>query len=352
MKKIAVITRDEEQCGIFGYTISALRILQTSTEYEYELHRCSLPFKQGHQVYIDWLESIKADAFLYNFCPITMPWLLPPVMAAVKRPHFVISGHDIIWFDATDWATLIKDRTTPNHVWSVDPTWEGWFGVNTGTEQIALSARRFTDNDIVYESPNYSTLPRPVITYPELSYTPPGDVVRVGTFGLSSTWKNYDKIVERVCRDFPDQPVHLIIRATQGKWEGHDNSMGNNQAEAAKKLATSNVTVEITYEFLPSQQDLATWLNTLDLILFIYEPNWNRYAVSSSLDHALAARKPIALNDSKMFSHARHIPEIYIEQNSLKDIMERGIEPLLPLYEKYSYNSFIEEVESKIRKFI
>lgn len=357
MKKIAVITRDEDHCGIFGYTMSALQILQASTTYEYKLYPCALEFNQPDAVYVDWLNSIDADAFLYNFCPITMPWLLPSVLKAVNKPHFVISGHDVIWIDGNDWATHIKDRKVPAHVYNVDPTWQGWFGVFTQPDnRLVLSPRQVNPDDIVYTTPNYTVLPRPIVSYAELQYAPPGEVIRIATFGISQVWKNYDKIVQRVCADFPDQPVHLTIRATQGNWvqdnKPHDNGAGNALAEQAKSMASSNVTVEVVHDFLPTHKEIAAWLNTYDLILFMYEPNWNRFAVSSSLDHALAAKKPVAVNHSKMFSHVSHIPEIYIENKSLKEIMAQGIEPLKPLYEQWSNDNFIQAIETPMRKIL
>lgn len=353
MKKIAVITRNEKNCGIYGYTQTMMRVLETSTNYQYKLYPCDLKLHGlESQVYIDWLNSIDADAFLYNWCPITMPWLTLYVLQSVQKPHFIVSGHDAIWFEIND-PVPIHERVIPAHVWSVDPYWMGL----VITEDNLLAAKVTSDSDILYEANNYSALPRPVPFYSDLKYSPPNkDVIKIGTFGLSGKTKNYEKIVERVCHDFPDQQVHLTLRATKGKWiekdgSEHDNSEGNKYAEYAKTLATPNVHVEITYDFIYDQHELATWLNSLDLIVFVYDPAWLRTAVSSSIDHALAARKPIAINLSKMFSHVLR-PDILIEKNSLKDILDRGITPLLPLYEEFSYTNFLHAIESKLAKFV
>jgi hypothetical protein len=77
-----------------------------------------------------------------------------------------------------------------------------------------------------------------------------------------------------------------------------------------------------------------------------------RSAVSSSLDHGLESKKPVALNRSKMFSHVWDIPEIFLESNSLKDIIKRGTKPLDPVYNRWTHNVFLNAVESKLDKFL
>ena len=362
MKKIALVNRNVKFCGIYGYTMSAYTILQESKKYQYELHLCDLSQDAGTEESVAWVNSINADAVIFNWCPYTMNWLNTEVMYALRdRPYFVISGHDYVWVDVHH-PLPVAQRTRPNYVWSVDPTFSGFVTpeMKKYGEQL-----KFTEEEMceLARLPNYGSLPRPVIDYKDIQYREPNwDHIVVGTFGFSATSKGYDQIIRVINQDLADvAKVTLQLYATHGQWKGYDPTPGDNLANKIRDLANPNVTVEIYHEFMEDPHVLAKRLHELDAVIFIYDyfvgdantkTNKARSAVSSSLDHGLASKQPVALNRSKMFSHVWDIPELFLENNSLKDIIKRGTKPLDPVYNRWTHDVYRNAIESKLDKFL
>ena len=75
--------------------------------------------------------------------------------------------------------------------------------------------------------------------------------------------------------------------------------------------------------------------------------------LASSPDYALAAKRPIAVTKSHQLRNFLSIsPSICIEDNSLKDIISFGIEPLKDLYQLYSEENVIKDYELTIEKIL
>ena len=141
------------------------------------------------------------------------------------------------------------------------------------------------------------------------------------------------------------------------------------------KIANQNVKIWTSVDYVPDRKNLIRWLNRNDINIFAYQDMPWRNAVSSSLDLALSAKKPVALIYGSMFKHVFDVPEIFLfdtehwdpilgkrgprfeteeelklalDQNYSRTIMgiyEQGLEPLQQLYVKWSEQNFIDAFE-------
>ena len=75
-------------------------------------------------------------------------------------------------------------------------------------------------------------------------------------------------------------------------------------------------------------------------------------STSSALDLALAARKPVALSRSSYFSHAHAVPGVWVEENSLLEIMERGIDVWDDFLKVHSEQAVLDAVERPLEKYL
>ncbi len=91
-----------------------------------------------------------------------------------------------------------------------------------------------------------------------------------------------------------------IPRAFYGDDAG---SMAAQQAQAARAVTIGGVRVQVEHEFL-EEGALVQWLAANDMNVFFYERNGGR-GIASALDYAIAAQRPIAINESHMFRHVR-----------------------------------------------
>jgi hypothetical protein len=103
--------------------------------------------------------------------------------------------------------------------------------------------------------------------------------------------------------------------------------------------------VEVSHAFM-STEEVVKWLNQNTLNCY-----FNHYpdpaGIASSPDYAIAAKKPIAIRTNHMLQHLQNLtPSIQIEHNTLKQIIENGIAPLEPIYNKYSHKQLIQDYEN------
>ncbi|MGI9448214.1 MAG: hypothetical protein ACR2NI_11220, partial [Pirellulales bacterium] len=63
--------------------------------------------------------------------------------------------------------------------------------------------------------------------------------------------------------------------------------------------------------------------------------------ISNILEYAIAARRPLIVNDCPMFRHVTALaPEISIRNRSIREIVSDGIIPLVPFYNEWSEAMF------------
>lgn len=307
MKTIAFFVDADPRNSISGYATTVHDVLKTSTKYNYKL----MPLDSGRGHLHEWINSLGVDGVIYNWWPGDSR-IQNYILDYVNVPQFIIGGHN-----------HIPEFTNIKHVWSAyidHPTTE-----------------------------NVTPLPRPVIYYPDLEYSVPSGRIKIGSFGLGFRNKNYPKIVEMVNKQFSDVIVDLNFHISYTKGSYAET---NKIAQVCRELAMPNVMLNITFDYLRTSYDIAKFLNNNDLNVFAYEDEPHLNVTSSSLDHALSARKPIALSKSSYFSHMKHVPGIWLEDRPLRDIMNDGIAPLEPVYKQHSKEAMLEAIETPLDKYL
>jgi hypothetical protein len=84
----------------------------------------------------------------------------------------------------------------------------------------------------------------------------------------------------------------------------------------------------------------------------MYEP-FNDRSLSGSIDYALSARKPIGISRSWMFRHINWVkPSIFVDELSIRDIIQNGITPLKPIYEIHSKTQLLNKYEYILTKIL
>jgi hypothetical protein len=91
-------------------------------------------------------------------------------------------------------------------------------------------------------------------------------------------------------------------------------------------------------------------MNTVNCYFFDYQAGWG---VSSSTDYALACGRPIAVSKSYMLRNFWDLtPSVNIEDNTLKQIIDKGTAPLEPLYKAYSKESVFDDYTAILDKLL
>ena len=227
-------------------------------------------------------------AIIYNWHPSTMPWA-PEMIRRFPAVKHVGLIHEIAPDAPHVGADLFPYRMV------CDPTFPA-DGVTTFRSVRHVPRHPPRQGDVLDG-------PRPLI---------------VGSFGFAVGGKMFATIVHAVGAEFPGARVRLRIPCAH---YGDDRGdLARRAADAARAVTVGGVRVEIEHDFL-DEDALVSWLAANDMNVFFYEPNGGR-GISSVLDYAIAARRPIAINDSQMF---RHVPMLgAYPTRSLRESVESG----------------------------
>ena len=305
-RRIAIVMNSETNCGIHTYGLFSYNILKQSKKYDFWLLEVD-----NRQHFFDFYNQYVVDGIIWNHHPSTLGWLDGEVLGATGIPQFVITGHD---------NYNIFPHVT--HHFVCDPTFQA-------TE-------------------THSPIGRPLIFYEDIKYSPPGDVLKIGSFGFGQWTKNFPRIVELVNEQF-DTPVEVNINISYGAYVDMTGGLAHQIANKCREIAKPNVKLNITHDFIPDRYSLAKFLNNNDLNMFLYATQPGR-GISSCVDSGLTAMKPMLLSDSNMYRHMNWKPELLAESVSIRDAIARGLEPTNEFREKYSNENYIKDFEKVLDK--
>jgi hypothetical protein len=190
------------------------------------------------------------------------------------------------------------------------------------------------------------SMPRPLNDF-DLKPIVNNEIVRIGSYGFCNTNKNFDKIAEKVCREY-DKAI-LTYFFPRNKFD-YDPSMRQRVISSIKEIVSNSgkdIKLEINENFIENQA-LVDFLRSNDINVFL---NADRtveqdITLSSSTDFALMARRPIAVGKTNMFTHFQGVePSVFVEDRTFPEIIESGIEPLSKMYEEHSPQAYLDKFE-------
>jgi hypothetical protein len=306
---ILVVSHKQKYCGIYQYGVNITRALQKSSRYSFIYVECS-----NESELDEYITQNNPSVIIYNYYPATMPWLNSLITRKYKAIQMGVM-HEVTQEEADNATQEMFDY----HL-SPDPT-------------------------LVENNPYVIKIPRLIIPYLNSTFAP--DIVTIGSFGFGFSDKGFEKLIETVQNEFDQARIILHIPFNEiVDPEGCNHAL--NTAQRCRELVTkSGIELIINHQFLDLHK-LLDFLAGNTLNAFFYDVNKDR-GISSCIEHALAVQRPIAITKCGMFRHVFNAdPSICIEDSSLTKIIENGISPLVPFYNKWSEDNFIIKYENII----
>ena len=304
MKSILIVNHKEKQCGIHQYGEDLFNTLKKS---KYTFYRAECSDKEDFD---DALIYYLPNVIIYNYYPFTMPWLTKEITQRIKIPQLAIF-HEVTQESADNCHTNMFD-----YMLCPDPTLKT-------TNPICIKTKRLI--------PSYQSKIK-------------AEPNTIGSFGFGYHGKGFDSIVKQVNLEFDEATINLHIPRSDvvGKhiWS-RDHPYWLERK--LKKLTKPGITLNITHDFL-DKKGLLDFLAGNSINCFFYDTDKYK-GISSVIDSALAVHRPIALTHCKMFRHLFTEPSIFIENNTLKNIIGNGLYPLRKYYARWSEKQFILDYE-------
>ncbi|BCM90841.1 hypothetical protein IAD21_02703 [Abditibacteriota bacterium] len=309
--RILLVSHSESQCGIQQYGVNVFQALRKSTRYNFCYCECS-----SAKILNEILLERRPRFVIYNYYPATMPWLTAKVTRSCPVTQLGIM-HEVTQEEADNArAEMFDFHLCP------DPT-------------------------LIENNPLTFKTPRLIPTYN--NELPSPSIVTIGSFGFGFADKGFERLIQTVQNEFDE--AHIVLRLP---FNDIIDQKGKNHALVTAARCREFVTkpkikLTISHDFL-SKTDLLNFLASNTLNCFFYDPHKHR-GISSTIEHALAVQRPLAITRCGMFRHvSAATPSICIENSSLKQIIGNGISPLEPFYEQWNEKSFIAAYEKIIDK--
>jgi hypothetical protein len=178
---------------------------------------------------------------------------------------------------------------------------------------------------------------------------PLSDKPTFGSFGFGFPGKGFERMVETVQNEFDE--AHIRLGLAYAFYGDHAGSQARATADRCRALIRKpGVTIEISHDLLEIP-DLVDWLGKNSVNVFLYDFFGDR-GLSSVPIYALSSRRPLAMTKSFMFRHVYGYNDsaIFVEDSSLKNILEAGMNPLKPFYETLTPKRFIENYERMLEQ--
>jgi len=288
--RVLLVSHRQESCGIHQFGKNLAEALGLSKKREYVYVECSGPAELLQAV-----ERYEPEAILYNYYPLTMPWVSGALLHEIPVPHVGIV-HEV-----TQAVADHACRDVFDYYVAPDPSLE-------------------TENPLVFKTSRVIQFFRGRI---EESVRP-----TIGSFGFGFGDKGFAELAARVKEEFPSGVLRLHIPFSE--FVDPEGKEARKRVEECRKILDgSGIRLEVSHQFL-DKEGLLTFLAGNSLNAFLYDRNKKR-GISSVLDYALGVDRPVALTDCPMFRHlGKTLPLVSVDHRSLREILEAGTAPLEP----------------------
>jgi hypothetical protein len=254
--------------------------------------------------FIYWPKYGGFDIIVYNWYPVTMPWL----------PE-----------------KFVEDRWGMQH----------YFLFHDGHMRTIYDKYLFSGaigKDISIPPDKYYILPRPLFKY-QGSY-PDNQIPTIGSFGFGAWQKGFHDLVTRVNDEFDAAVINIHMpNAFFGDERGKET---RKIADKCRELnRKSGIKLNITHNF-KSDNETLEFLAGNDINIFMYSAA--NQGLSSATDYALSVRRPIGITNNSMFKHI-YKDEISIEKHSIRELIDDETKHLEEFYVRWNPEKFFEEMD-------
>ena len=298
---VLFVNHSAAQCGVHQYGLNIATQLRTIAGVRLHYQTAS-----SANDFIEAYKSLRPAAVIVNHFHATMPWFTPEVAREIEVPRLGFL-HEM----------------TPDLVESLD---NSLFDVHLVSDPTNRSSR-----PDVFHSPRL---------LPDFcNYAAEPIVPTFGSFGFGIANKGFEECIDRIQAEYDE--ARIIF---QMPFNDVIDRSGAHHAKATaercrKRVLKPGITLEIHHSFLKTRA-LLKFLGSNTANIFLYDESLHR-GLSSVLEFAVAARRPLVINRCQMFRHVSSlVPGISLHDRTIREIVAEGIAPLVPLYNEWSAAMF------------
>jgi hypothetical protein len=189
------------------------------------------------------------------------------------------------------------------------------------------------------DSANYFGMPRIIPEHTFSFVKPPNGEISVGSWGFGLMHKNFFKVIELVETQLENATLRLHIPFSD--WCDPNGGSALNIAQTCKNLMRKNK-IEITHEYM-ALNDFVKWANRNSVNIFTCDENIVA-GVSSCIDMALMAKRPIGVNKCMMYKGI-YSDKTCLSKNSLLHLINGDQSHLDEFRQNWAPEKFKEKIQ-------
>lgn len=301
---VLFVNSSEPNCGVHQFGLNLWRILDGSKRMAFGY--CA---PRSEAELLAAIDNFQADMVLFNFYPCTFPWLTLDTLNAVRA-----RGAKLV-------TIFHETRVTGFDVFIYpDPTFAGNY-------------RQLNQ---------WFPMGRPLPKAREVSAIH-REIPLISTSGFGFAWKGHERLTRMVVEQFARATLRLHLPFA--KYGDADGAQARATAQRCREIvAGTEIKLQVDHDFMEPEA-FVDWLAESDLNAYLYDEADPSRGIASTTDHALAARRPLALTRTRMFRHLHHIEGIFVEERTLPEILAAGTAALQPAYEAFSEEQVLRDVQ-------
>ncbi len=311
-ERILFVSHPQEKCGIHQFGLDLAEALEKSEKREYVYVECGSPDE-----FLEAVNRHEPRAVLWNYYPLTMPWVSGTFVHETPLPHVGIL-HEVTQEEADSACPDVFDY------------------------YVAPDPSLRTGNPIVFKTSR-------VIRFFE-GKVPDPEIPVIGSFGFGFPDKGFPELAARVREEFQEAVLKLHIPFSD--FIDPEGEQARARVEECRRiLEGSGVRLEASHRFL-SREELLAFLAGNSLNAFFYHTH-KRRGISSVPDLALGVDRPMAVTACPMFRHlAPAWDRICVEKRSLREILAAGTAPLERFKREWTPERAAREYDSIFDKIL
>lgn len=195
----------------------------------------------------------------------------------------------------------------------------------------------------IKETSTIHAFPRPLLECKIPKYNP-NSIPIIGSFGLPTDGKQWDKIFELVANEFDEAVIRINIPDPAHIHQQVKNIV-KGEIEKGKKFIQNKkgIKYEITEIYFETQEKVIAWCSQNTINVFLYDRH-HTCGLAAVTDQAIIAERPLLVSSHKTFRHIhsymKHYPEI-----SIKEAIETTLDGVLQIKNDWSSINFIQKFE-------
>lgn len=284
--RVLLINHRSRNCGVYQFGLGLRRVLTPSVAVEFHYREIA---DTGE--FSAALTDIEPQLVIANHHPLTMLWLTREIVRQCAVP---IAG-------------IVHEFDHGNCF--------------VASSQL-FDYRILPDPTVISRLPNLFATPRVAPDFDFVSSASASSVPTIGSFGFASGGKGFEHVVRMVQAEFEAALIRLHIPPSAVA--DADGARARDTVAACRALIEKpGIALEASHDF-KDENALLNFMAGNSLNVFLYDDQPGR-GVSSAADLAVAAGRPIAVSDSRMFRALHAVaPGCRIAGSSLRAVLQAG----------------------------